>query len=317
MPGPLLPIAIAGAVAGLAAYLSRRREAREAPVLAELAIRIPRARLEGEELTVMHRGLDVVVGFGVPQSHPHFERGLYARADYAIGAGPTFTASARDVSAHARRPGTGYPLGARFSRGYDVVGDHRDARALVLPVLSRVHTGFLPAPLFHGNGSEILVHLPELIPGDDKLEVAEQLIALTGELALFGYDVLERLRGDVGGAIAVEPTRTPSIYLRATRDEATVEILPRWQVAAGGASELGLVLVAQRGPRALGLDEAIATLATLEERRRAAQLIESAPSAPTQVRVVLARVPALADLELALKVLVRLAGQVGRDSPFR
>lgn len=317
MPGPLLPLAVAGGIAGLVAYLARRRQSRERPVLAELAIRMSGARMVGDELTVLHRGLDVAVGFGVPGSHAHFERGLFARAAYAIGGGPTFHASARDVSAHARRMGTGYPLSARFARGYDVVGDHQDARALVLPVLSRVHTGFLPAPLFVSSGHEITVHLPELIPEDDKLEVTEQLVALTGELAFFGYEHVERLRAQLGGSIVVEPRRRPSVVLRARWGEVAVEVSPTWDEFGTGVPGLGLILSAERGPRAMELTEAIATVPTIEDRRRATLLAKRARHEASRVSITFERLLGPEDLELMLGLLVRLAGQVARDSPFR
>lgn len=287
-------------------------------MLAELAIRIDGARLVGDELKVLHRGLEVTVGFGVPDGRPHFERGLFARAAYAMGGGPAFSASARDVSAHARKMGTGYPLSARFARGYDVTGEHREARALVMPVFSCLDTGSLPAPLFVASDCEITVHLPEFVPQDDKLEVAEQLVALTGELARFGSDKLERLRAQLGGSIVIEPRRRPSVFLRTHRDEVAIDVMVTWHDPGSGACEFGLVLAAERGPRSVELEDATESLPTADERRRATQLAKrSLRSDGARVALAFDRMLVLADLEKMLGVLVRLAGQVGRDSPFR
>jgi hypothetical protein len=315
MPGPLLPLAIAGGVAGLVAYLARRRRSREAPVLAELAIRMDGARLAGEELTVPHRGIEVTMGFGVPEALPTYERGLFASAAYVVGGGPSFVASPGDVSAHTRKMGTGFPLSARFTRGYSVIGHHQEARALVLPVVARIDTAVLPAPLFVATARTIAVYLPEFMPADDKLEVAEQLVALTGELAFFGYEPLERLRALLGGTIVTH--RSP-MYLRTHRDEVPVDVAVTWEDPGTGVCELGLIIAASRGTRSVEIEDAIASLPTVDDRHRATQMAaRSLRSDASRVAFVFDRMLVPSEIDLMLGLLVRLAGQVSRDSPFR
>jgi hypothetical protein len=321
---PFFPTAVLGAIVGLALYFRRRRREREWGFLREMALRLPHASLAGDaggEIVVRHRGVPVTVGFGVPEGK-RWERGLYARARYAIGAGPAFTAGPRDVSAHTRVMGGAYPLDVRFERGYDVTGDHREARALVLPTLARTDTRAMPAPLLSSDGEQLRVDLPEHVPdrADGERSFA-QLVALTGELALFGQDLLERAAEQLDGSLVIDETTDPVMRGRYARGGIAGILVLRWRASVSGAAArtFSLTIEARRAtsgpPDVKGALEALEPGACVVAR----QVLEHAELrwSADAITIELLAMPGPDELSAIHALLVKLASKAPPAAPFR
>lgn len=324
---PILPTAVLGAIAALGLYLRRRRRERETAFLEEMALRRAGASLvedeEGASIAVHHRGVPVTVAFEVPEGK-EWERGLCARARYAIGAGPTFTAAPRDVASHARAMGSAYPLDVRFGRGYDLSGDHREARALVMPVLARLDTRTMPAPMLVSDGEQIRVYLPEHLPrkiGRDGHPPFAQLVALTGELALFGQDLLQRIAEQLGGSLVIDRSAEPVLSARYARGGATGTIVLRFRAPASDPSfrSFSLRIEARReGAQEPDVTRAVRALDPAL-RPLAEQLLSHADvrSTPTAIVIDLGVMPGPDELTALHAVLGQLVAGASPRGPFR
>lgn len=320
---PLVPTAVLASVLGLIAYFRGQRRRREGNILTEFAIRHPGVSFVADEegsLVVLHRGLPITVGFGVP-SGKSWARGLFARASYAIGAGPAFEASARDVTVHTRKPNGAYPLHARVERAYDVTGQHREGRALLLPVLTTVPSDRLPAPLFSASHDEVRVYLPEFVPDAAKegSEAVEQLVALTGELALFGQEVLSRYAETLGGRVIIDRLRRPRLSARFSDGPLEGELSLLWQASGEGrAFRLSMSMGRAHG-HVPDVQVALRDLPTRADRELATRALKSGELQIEEAAVSLAFDTLLGPDELPVlaTLLGHLAGSRRMDGPFR
>ena len=274
-----------------------------------------------------HRGLPVTLGFGVPEEK-EWAPGLVARAAWAIGRGPSFVAAPRDVTAHTRRASATYPLRARLEHGYHLTGQHREARALLSPVLEAVKTPHLPAPYFSASHGEVWVYLPEYMPepnDPDALATLDELVALTGELALFGEALLLRYATQLEGKVVIDRKRAPRVSTRFVMSgvESVLEVAwqpPRTSSHAGVSGVFVLrISTPSGGGHALDVQTAIRALATRADRELAEEILARSELQLLEDRVVLATDSVLeaSELTVATALLGHLAGHGQRAGPFR
>jgi hypothetical protein len=269
-----------------------------------------------EAIEVLHEDVPVTLGLRRGPAADGWEPVLYARAPWALGGGPSFSASPMDETSFAQPADGTVTLRARVERTYSLTGQHREAKKVLVPVLDRTDTSELTTPRFTATSTDVTVELPGGVPTDDDASRAKlrQLVVLTARLALFGIDVLRPYAESLGGRVLVEPGRRPPLHGRFRREglEGTIELGPDPQ-----GPELRLTARARRP--APELEDVIAGLGSPERRALASNLCRRAEVSTERGQVVLV-LPSLPDpdeLEEAAEILAGLAGTAREPGPFR
>lgn len=267
-------------------------------------------------IVLVHEEIAITLGVRGGADAQDWKCVLYAQADWALGAGPSFVAVPRDETSYTHPANGAVPLRARVERSYELTGAHREARRLLTGVLERTSTNSLTTPRFSGTERHVQVELPGYevdLRGDAEVALT-QLVLLTSRLALNGVEVLRPYVVAIGGELVTTSGRRPALFGRFRREglRGTLEL---------GWSPFGyeLRLGARRAGKPPPLATAIAGIEDAERRALAGQICRRALVQEISGDVVLV-IPSLPDpdeLEAVLEVLGLLAGARRTHGPFR